>query len=159
MVHRDLISGGVLAAVAVAYFAATLGMPVGQGEPGPSFVPRVLAVALFMLGLATVVGGVTSSRRARALGDEPTDGPPATAGQPPEVKKAWQAVGLTAAYVMLFEPLGFALSTLAYTFGVTVLFQRERSSLLFIVPPLCTLAIYLFFRVGLGARLPAGFFG
>jgi len=150
MVHRDVASGGTLVAVAVAYFLGTRGMPVGQGEPGPAFLPVVLAVALFVLGFATLVGGMRAAQTETEGTEE---------GPRPEARKAWLTIGLTIGYVWLFDPLGFMLSTLAYTFGVTALFQRERSRLLYVVPPLCTLAIYLFFRVGLGARLPGGPFG
>lgn len=153
MVHRDVASGAGLAAVAVAYLGSTLRMPEGQGEPGAGFLPMVLSVALLVLGLVTLIGGAASSRMTGA----PTD--VAVEGQPAEAKNGWQAVGLTLAYVILFEPLGFVLSTLAYTFGVTKLFQRTPSMLPLVVPPLCTLAVYLFFRVGLGARLPGGPFG
>ena len=153
MVHRDVASGGVLVGVSVAYFLGTLAMPVGQGEPGPAFLPRVLSAALFVLGLATLVEGVRSTRGARVGADENLTGPT------PEGRKAWAAVALTFAYVGLFSPLGFVLSTLGYTLGIAILFRRDRSRLLWLVPPLCTLAIYLFFRVGLGARLPAGPFG
>ena len=153
MVHRDVASGGTLAAVSVAYFLGTRGMPAGQGEPGPAFLPVVLSVALLVLGLVTLVGGVRATRRAGAETDESQGGPRQ------EARKAWAAVGLTFAYVWLFHPLGFVLSTLAYTFGVTALFRRKRSAFLYVLPPLCTLAVYLFFRVGLGARLPSGPFG
>ena len=153
MVHRDIVSGGALLGVSVAYFLGTLGMPAGQGEPGPAFLPVVLSAALFVLGFVTLVGGARATRTVRVRTDE-NDTRPA-----PEARKAWAAVGLTFVYVWLFSPLGFVLSTLAYTFGVTVLFRRDQPRLLFLVPPLCTLAIYLFFRVGLGARLPGGPFG
>ncbi len=128
-------------------------MPAGRGEPGPGFLPTVLSAALFILGSVILFGGVRSTLRARVRAGEIAMGPVR------EAKKAWAAVGLTLVYVWLFDPLGFVLSTLAYTFGVTALFRRNQPRLLVLVPPLCTLASYLFFRVGLGARRPGGPFG
>ncbi len=140
-------------------------MPASQAEPGPAFLPRILSAALLLLGFVTLVAGIRSKRTEGDRTGEtvtlpgPELQPESEPGLDPDIDRVWAAVGVTFMYVWLFEPLGFVLSTLAYTFGVTVLFRRDHSKLLFVVPLLCTLAIYLFFRVGLGARLPVGPFG
>jgi hypothetical protein len=154
MVQRDLGSGGLLLALSAVYYLGTRNLAVGRGEPGPAFFPILLSAALFIIGLAILVNGVRSTPgpapRAKGEDQEQREG---------GVEKVWAAVAITVLYVWLFVPLGFVLSTLAYTFGVTFLFRGDQPRLLFTVPPLCTLVIYLFFRVGLGARLPSGLFG
>lgn len=154
MVQRDVGSGGLLLALSAAYYLGTRNLAVGRGEPGPAFFPMLLSAALFVVGLAILVNGVRTTQRSavRANGEDQEK-------RGGGVGKVWAAVALTFLYVWLFVPLGFVLSTLAYTFGVTFLFRGDQPRLLFTVPPLCTLVIYLFFRVGLGARLPSGLFG
>ena len=160
MRRHEVISGGTLIAVSAAYFVGTMGLPDGQGEPGPAFLPRVLAVALCALGVAILVGGVRSDSTVGAsTADLPTASGPFESEPGLGDTKVWAAVAGTFLYVGLFDPLGFVLSTLAYTFGLTVLTGRAGSRLRFVVPPLCTLGLYLFFRIGLGVRLPRGLLG
>lgn len=71
------------------------------------------------------------------------------------VRLPWIAAALTLFYALLLEPVGFAPSTLAYSAAMTFLFGR-RGWALALAPVLLTLALYLFFRAGLGVRLPAG---
>ena len=64
----------------------------------------------------------------------------------------------TIAYAALFQPLGFVLSTLAYSGYLTSLFTEDRK-LRAAVPVLVTLALFIFFRLALGVRLPTGLLG
>lgn len=80
--------------------------------------------------------------------------------EPPVQRPArpWIAFLATVVYALLFEPLGFVLSTAVFSAVVTALFTRERQWLL-AVPTLVTIALFVFFRVALQVRLPAGPFG
>ena len=138
--HQDVVSGGALLALAVGYGSVALTIPPGEGEPGPAFLPVALGLALAVLSLAIVRNGLRAS-------DPPNADRPAY--------RAWLATLATLAYAALFQPMGFVLSTLAYSTAVTLLFSRDRGHLL-LVPPVVTLLIYVFFRVALGVRLPAG---
>jgi hypothetical protein len=65
---------------------------------------------------------------------------------------------MTILYAALFQPLGFTVSTLAYSAVLTGLFTDERK-LLLSMPVLVTAALYLFFSMALGVRLPPGILG
>lgn len=145
----DVVSGGVLLAVALGYGAAALRIPGQDGEPGPGFLPLVLAVLLAALSVWIISSGLRSAEPAEV--ETPDRGPRWTSGP-------WLAGLATVLYVALFQPLGFVLSTLAYSGAVTSLFTGDRK-LRFMVPALVTLALYLFFRVALGVRLPLGMLG
>lgn len=112
-----------------------------------------LAGLLGALALSVLVGGLRSSGRAE---------PPATrtpsAPRREESRGPWLAALATILYAALFQPLGFALSTLAYSAVLTALFTDERKLRLG-VPVLVTAALYLFFSAILGVRLPPGLFG
>ncbi len=138
-IHPDVVSGGALIGVAVVYGAIALRIPGGEGEPGPGFLPLALAVLLGAVSLGILLGGVKKTP------SEPTE---AALGARP-----WLAVLATVAYAALFQPVGFTLSTLAYSAAVTRLFTDDRRMLM-AVPIGVTLALYSFFRLALGVRLP-----
>lgn len=138
-IHPDVVSGTALMVVAVAYGAIALRIPSGQGEPGPGFLPLTLAVLLGAVSLVILLGGM------KKTASEPTE--TALGARP------WLAVLATVAYVALFQPVGFTLSTLAYSAAVTRLFTHDRRMLV-VVPIGVTLALFAFFRLALGVRLP-----
>ena len=138
----DVLSGGLLLLVALGYGTFALGIPAGDGEPGPGFLPLVLAVLLAALSVAIIVGGLKT--RAEAAPDLRT--------------RPLLAALATVAYVALFQPVGFLVSTAAYSAAVTRLFTQDRRMLV-AVPVGVTVALFAFFRLALGVRLPPGLLG
>ena len=143
-IHPDVVSGTALMVVAVVYGAMALRIPGGEGEPGPGFLPLTLAVLLAAVSLGILWGGV------KKTSSEPTE---ATFGARP-----WLAALATVAYAALFQPVGFTLSTLAYSVAIARLFTHDRRMLV-VVPIGVTLALFSFFRLALGVRLPPWPFG
>jgi putative tricarboxylic transport membrane protein len=137
----------VLLVVAGAYAAGTVGLPSGQGEPGPAFFPRLVAAMLALIGLVIGGHGLTGKMVADGGLEEPT---------PSSGWKAAAATVLMVLYVLVFEPLGFVVSTWLFTLAVMVVFRRRRLVPLVILPVLSTLALYLLFGVVLDVRLPPG---
>jgi putative tricarboxylic transport membrane protein len=141
--RRDIASGSVLFLVAALYFIGTWELPPGQGEPGPAFFPVLLSFTLMFLAVSILWQGL----RAGHENEERAHRPP------------WRpilAIVATVLYVVLFQVLGFALSTLIYTLSIMLMFRRGRAAFLVTVPIVSTALIYLLFRVGLGVRLPPG---
>ena len=68
------------------------------------------------------------------------------------------AVIATLAYVALFQPLGFAVTTVAYSAVLAWLFGRDSRALI-AGSVAITIGLFVFFRVVLGVRLPTGLFG
>ncbi len=159
--RADVWSGAVLLAVAVAYGTAAFRLPPGGGEPGPGFLPSVFAVLLAALSIGILVGGLRrSAPSARGSSEAEATLPTESTVEPAAQRSArsWMAFLATVAYAVLFAPLGFVLSTAAFSTVVTALFTRERRWLL-AVPALVTIALFVFFRVALQVRLPMGPFG
>ena len=126
-------------------------IPSQAGEPGPGFIPLALAVLLAALSVAIVVGGLLRSADA-------AETPQSGAGPSLRVAKPWLAALATFAYAAVFQPLGFVLSTLAYSGYLASLFTRDRKRRA-AVPVFVTLALFVFFRLALGVRLPMGLLG
>ena len=144
-IHRDAVAGAVLVILAGFYFYGTRDLPPGRDEPGPAFFPAMLSGMLFVLGSILTVQGFKHRDTA-----------------PPDRHHRWTvqlAMVFTILYLAAFVPLGFVVSTWLYTLAITLTFRRDRALVPIVVPIVTTLLIYLLFDVGLGARLPAGFWG
>ena len=178
LLRDDFVSGGVLLFVAGAYGIGAMRIPSQQaGEPGPGFIPLALSVLLAVLSVAIVVGSVrrgadpegadAEDPDAEGAADEEAEGeaadpvreaPQSGGGRSRKVSKPWLAALATIACAALFQPLGFALSTFAYSGYLASLFTADRK-LRAAVPVLVTSALFVFFRLALGVRLPTGLLG
>jgi putative tricarboxylic transport membrane protein len=102
------------------YFAEalTLPRPFARGEPGPAFLPLILSLVLFASAGRILISEL------RGTGTVEDEGAPAGGLSVKPILLA----AITGVFVYLFEPLGYWLATLGYTFGVAVLFEYERTA-------------------------------
>lgn len=109
---------------------------------GPATFPRLLAVLGAICAIAHLVGSARQQRN-----QEGWEGTHSLLDLHP--------LGLTLIYALVFEPLGFALSTFLYlTVGVRTLGKSWSYSLL--TAAISTVLFYLAFAVALESHLPAG---
>lgn len=143
----------LLVVLSVAYFleALTLPTPFQQGEPGPAFIPMLLAALLFVSAGVTVLGEMRTD--AAATGERIN-------------LKTMTLVGLTIAFVGAFEFAGYVIATFAYTLAVAALFEAERGRstrrialVSLAVAGGVTLAGWLFFVRLFDLYLPEGILG
>lgn len=129
--RTDVLSGSALAIVALAYYAASRGLP-----EAPAFFPRILAVTLFLLGATIAIRG-----------RHPSASSPET--------KGWRVgvAAITLVYALVWTHVGFVASTLVYTGSVSYLLG-QRGLRLAIVTGVTTLSIYGMLELGLGVPLP-----
>ena len=151
MINRDIVSGGVLAGLSVWYFVMTLAFPQGRGEPGPAFMPQVVAGLLFLVAVSILVGGIRAQRTRKPA---TVDGDDLDAMERPWAP--WAAMAGTVAYAVAFIPAGFWISTLLYAAFIAWIFRARSWFMLIVIPAASTGIIFLLFRVLLGSRLPAG---
>lgn len=154
--HPDVLSGAFLLVVAIVYGAIALRIPSGDGEPGPGALPIALAVVLGGLSVWTLAQGLRSVS-ASATADRANGAAPGPAVRTSGVRP-WLAVLATLVYVMLFQSLGFIVTTPAYAAALAWLFGRDRR-ILVAVSMGVTVGLFVFFRLILGVRLPMGPFG
>ncbi|HEV8583578.1 MAG TPA: tripartite tricarboxylate transporter TctB family protein [Methylomirabilota bacterium] len=145
MARGEAWSAGALALVAVFAFTQARYLEVGSvTQPGPGFFPLVLSVALAIVAGALFV----QARHAGGALAEPTD----------RGRLATTLVAL-AAYVLLFERLGFVLATigmLAFLFGALGGYRWRVAVGAAVV---ITLAAWVLFDTWLQVRLPVGVLG
>ncbi len=144
MRRRDLGSGALGLALAVAVCHGALGMPMGTiVDPGAGFLPFWVGVALGTMALVLTVSAALAPGAAPA--PAPADGR----------RVVWVLLGLLL-YALTLERLGFLLTTLALLAAlVKVLGQRGwAAAALFSL--LATAGSYALFALWLGVPLPRG---
>ncbi|MDH5221762.1 MAG: tripartite tricarboxylate transporter TctB family protein [Betaproteobacteria bacterium] len=140
--RAGFLAGVLLLAGGYTWLAfAELAWLSSAGRLGPAFFPRIIGVALMVLC-------------AWSLGAELAGG----ARERPSVH--WRAAAalalLSGLFVAALEPLGGLLAMAAYLAAALAYFNRRRHWQNALLAVLLPLAIYLLFRVWLGASVPRG---
>jgi putative tricarboxylic transport membrane protein len=138
--------------LAGAYFYATEQLPSLEiGDPlGPKAFPRLLGVGLVITAIVLLLE-ILRARKAAV---------PRTAPPDPESRGAALVVGAVALwtliYFMLFERLGYILSTSIYLLVLTGYFNRGKTVANVLTSVLFPVISYLMFTKLLGVNLPPG---
>jgi putative tricarboxylic transport membrane protein len=157
--RRDLAVAAVLVLLGVAVIGLGLRLDAGvQTDPlGPRVFPVALGAAIAVCGLLLGVAAVLGDRwTASAAVFVETADDDASEG---EVGASWRLIGAiaaTAAYLVLFERLGYLLTTPGYVVAILLLQPGVRTRAFLTAPVLVTLALYAAFRFGLLIPVPDG---
>jgi len=157
--RRDIAVAAVLVLLGLAVIGLGLRVEPGvQTDPlGPGAFPLGLGAAIaacgLLLGVVAVLGDRWTASAAvlvESADDDATEG---------GLLSPWRLVGaivVTAAYIALFEPLGYLLATPGYLVAILLLHDGVRARALVTAPVLVTLALYAAFRFGLLIPVPDG---
>lgn len=169
--RRDIVSGAVLAVVAMTLFRYVSAFPVRQGQAAAisaGFYPRLLAVflgGLAVLQIATAV--VTEVRLARSAADTEAARPERMAPiwkNPTSLRLFLLSIVVLVVYPFLLRLLGFTISGLLFVGTLIVALSAERRrgrDLVLIVAITLGIGIltYVVFRRFLQIPFPTGIFG
>ncbi|MBU8914097.1 MAG: tripartite tricarboxylate transporter TctB family protein [Spirochaetales bacterium] len=163
--RRDMISGAVFGAGAVALFVYASGFPLREGHAAavsPGFYPRILAGILVVLSGIQISGAVLAEIRSRR-----TDGGDAGEALPPVWKDKNTftlfciTLGALIAYPFVMRLIGFAVT--GFLFLITLIYAlsdgyRKGRQLAFIagITVGITVLTYVVFRLFLKVPFPAG---
>lgn len=161
--RRDVVSGILLVVFSALYYLSARGLPTGTNEPGPGFLPKILAGLLAVLGTVILVRGLAIPTRRESKGETAGE---TGAERAPRQSLTWP-VALAAAsllYVWGFTLVGFAPATLALSTLIVVSYShgpgrgrdRKWQWEWLIVPLVTTALLYVIFAIGLGVPLPRG---
>lgn len=160
IMNRQALFALFLIVLNTVYFVDVFKLPVPflLGEPGPAFLPIILSVTLFVACGRILYGEL------RGAGESEDEEADQAAGSTQLARPVILAIA-TGAYIFLFEPLGYWIATVLYTFAVAAVFQFERDTrLLKIVAMSSCLAVaitvsgWLFFVYLFDLSLPSGYF-
>jgi putative tricarboxylic transport membrane protein len=133
------------------YFWATAQIPsLELGDPlGPKAFPRLLGIGL-LIAAAMLLLEILRERK------KPKTGASTAWTWAPHDWVVVVIAGWTALYILLFEPLGYMLSTVVYLLPLTAFFNRGRWLMNVLTCVLFTTISYFVFTKVLGVNLARG---
>ena len=154
-VGSDVVAGGFMFVFAVAYLVVAFTIPKPSFENavvGPRAVPIAIGVALAAASLALAIRGFVWGRSERdiASGDETP---------PQDLRKLGVVALLLLGYILIFVPLGYAISTFLFMLAVTTYLAREHWMRNLIYALVFSAVVYSIFVYVFGVQLPAGVLG
>jgi putative tricarboxylic transport membrane protein len=156
--RRELALAGVLIGLAVLIAVLALRIPPGvQTDPlGPGAFPLALGGAIGLCGLLLGGGALLSWRWTAPVAVLAESGPDEETPEAFSPGRLVAAIGVTAAYLAAFEPLGYLLATPPYVAAIMLVHGGVRWPTLVTAPFLLAAAFYTAFRFGLLIPVPDG---
>ena len=154
----DVVAGGAMFAFAVAYLVAAFAIPESSFENtpvGPKAVPIAIGVALGVASLALAIRGFLKGRSAR----DAAPGAPGEDAPPQDPRKLGVVALLLLAYILIFVPLGYAISTFLFMLAATTYLDREHWIRNLVYAVVFSVVVYSIFVYVFGVQLPAGILG
>lgn len=155
--------------ICAALFVVTFGFqstPLGGAYYGPAFFPRLLAVFIAVLALALVIGGredVPSGGEKAGNGENSIEDVQESAAEGTIASRlVLRVLGLTLIYLLIMRPVGYFLSTAAYTFiSVWMLRPKHHIHVAWILAGSLafTFALHYLFGTVMNVMLPPGLLG
>lgn len=148
MNKAETVGGALFAALGVFMLVESLKSPyMLEGIPGPSFLPRWIAIGLVATGAIIASKAALSRFRRPEAFEWPSS-------------QGWKRVGLIAgalaASFVVLDKLGFLVTTTIFIFVVIYGLGVRSWRTLAIVPLLAAIVLYVVFAVALSVPLPKG---
>jgi hypothetical protein len=158
---RLIGAGFFILGVVMAWASSQIAFPMlGEGDPGPQVLPLVLGVLIAFLGAALCLRKPVVAAGAEAPLFDDADTATLVPAEPP-VMQVIHVVNLLA-YAVLFERLGFTLSTFIFL-AIAIFLLGARSLrgaiVAIVVAALVSLAVGTGLKLGVGVPLPGVLFG
>ena len=167
----DLISGIVVMALAAFFYWTTIGtksfMKAGKGRLAPDTVPKVVAIAMFVLGVIIIVKWLINTKQGKIAPAEREDDSANTEGMTEEQiknRRLFQKITLPCTlvliflYILLMPKIGFTIATFFFlTLQITLLStdisaKSWLKSLL--IALVASVGIYVIFGCAFGLAVP-----
>lgn len=142
--------GGSLIFLAVGIYGLvfSIGLPLGRwNEPGPAVFPLALSILLCASGIFWFIQGKGKEEKKESAG---------LGGFVQKYKTPLRIVGLTAAFILALEPLGYLLASTLYIFVLFFWVSRYRIWIAVVLAVTFGPGSWLFFDKLLATQLPQG---
>ena len=150
MGRNNVISAVTLLGLALAALLEASKLPFGRlSSPQAGFFPLVLAILLAIFSLVLM---------AQAIGG-PNEKSGASRGGSATWKKIVLAIAALVVFGLLFESLGYIISTFLFIAFLLRAVEQQKWSLVLVVAFLTSLTTYLVFGLFLNTPLPGGILG
>lgn len=149
--HEDTVAGIVFFVITSVYFQQSLqlSMPFSRGQAGPAFYPMLLSAIMYLCSIVLIYRGLRTDADGITIDLEQFIRPIAY-------------IIITIGYALTLISTGYIITTLVYTFFVTILFEyserkpRELLQFSAAVSVGITALGYIFFEMIFNIRLPSG---
>ena len=151
----DVVAGGAMFVFAIAYLVAAFAIPEPSFENavvGPKAVPLAIGVALVAASLALAIRGFVWGRSEQDAASGET-------APPQDLRKLGVVALLLLGYILIFVPLGYALSTFLFMLAATTYLDREHWIRNLVYAIVFSVVVYSIFVYVFGVQLPAGVLG
>lgn len=141
----------------IGFFVILGSLNLGMGElrqPGPGFSPLVWGTLLAGLGVIIIL---KSRKKEQGEGDAKKEGVEIFSSA--NRKTLFCSVAIMLGYILLFEPLGFIISTFLFFFSLMKLTRPGQWIIPFLISIASSAGAYLVFSWSLKCQLPEGFWG
>ena len=143
MRYGDCWAGALIALVGIAALVGAWPLDFWSDfGPGPGFLPAALGAALAIMGPAVAVASLRAREAARASTSS--------------LRKPLVVTSVLAAYLALFNVLGFVVATALFLFTLLRWVESRGAGLAAALAVCITLGLYLLFVVVLETPLPIG---
>ncbi len=129
------------------FFEAIKIKPLMGRDLGSGFMPKLIAIAIIATAVATLV---------MALRKHPAQ---ATDKKDTDIKGGLLTIACIAAYVVLYDTLGFLVSTFLYLFTQILILSNDKNRkipLFFTIAIATSIIVYVLFVYVIGMPLPTG---
>ena len=145
---KNLICSGVFFLFGAFLYFESLSIKVLMTKDlGSGFFPKVIAVSIMVMAIVELIITLTNKRIVK---DEKTDR---------DIKGGLLTIMCMAAYIALYDPLGFLLSTALYLFVQILILSTEKNRripLFALISVASSVVIYVIFVYAISMPLPTG---
>lgn len=164
--YKDVIGGAVSLIIALLYTIFAFQIPDSNYSSDviqPNFFPILIGFAWVLTSLILIIKGymsVQKIKREQLKEQSELDGEknnqPESEEEELDPKKVTIIFGMILAYVLLFFPLGYFLSTFLFIFGLSFYLERKKWLRNLIIAIVFPLIVYFLFNNVLSVYLPTG---
>lgn len=164
--YKDVIGGAVSLIIALLYTIFAFQIPDSNYSSDviqPNFFPILIGFAWVLTSLILIIKGymsVQKIKREQLKEQSELDGgknnQPESEEEELDPKKVTIIFGMILAYVLLFFPLGYFLSTFLFIFGLSFYLERKKWLRNLIIAIVFPLIVYFLFNNVLSVYLPTG---
>lgn len=154
--YDDLVLGILFLVISVLYYVGAARLPSSKlFAVGADFVPKIYGAGLFILSIAFILFGTKKVKTHRPEA-------PVEEEFPVEYDRVLRVSTVFALYILLFNFLGFVLSTFIFMLVEMLLFapdgkRRKKDILLYaVISAIFSVGLYYAFRSGFHVLLPKG---
>lgn len=164
VLHADVVAGAVVLVFAAVVLVASLQIPEPASRTevlGPEVLPVAYSIGMAVAALALLVHGLVVAARAAPPAETggPAEDDDDAAPRPGQARRFLVLSAMLLAYILVFIPVGYLLSTFAFLAAASTYVERRKWVRNLVFAAVFSVVVYIAFSQGLQVQLPPGLVG